>query len=206
MKSILVFAPLLLLAACAGTPITPDTSHSSGSTGEATAQAGTAASATDAKSQKIGEAITAPLSDFNLVQTPIPPVLLQAQAGPYAALPDPSCANIAAAVIALDAALGPDVDAPGQEHSLGEKGASAVENAGISALRNTTEGIVPFRGWIRKLTGAERYSEKVTAAIGAGIVRRAYLKGVGQTNHCQPPAAPRIAPKPPADGKAAPKS
>ena len=198
MKSILVFAPLLVLAACASTP---DTSHSADKTNPATAET---SAANDARSQKIGEAITSPLSDFNLVQTPIPPVLLLAQEGPYAPLPDPSCANIAAAVLALDAALGPDVDAPGHERSLTEKGASAVENAGISALRSTTEGIVPFRSWIRKLTGAENYAEKVASAIGAGVVRRAYLKGVGQTNHCQAPAAPRQ-PKPQADGKAAPK-
>ncbi len=93
---------------------------------------------------------------------------------------------------------------PGHEHSLSEKGAAVVENVGISALRSTTEGIVPFRGWIRKLTGAERYFEKVASAIGAGVVRRAYLKGVGYSNHCQVPAAPRQ-PTPPADGKAAPK-
>ena len=203
MKSILVFAPLLLLAACAstsGTTGTIGTPNAAGASAEETA------AANDARSQKIGEAITAPLSDFNLVQTPIPPVLQIAQNGPYAALPDPSCANIAAAVRALDAALGPDVDAPGHEHSLSEKGAVVVENAGISVLRSTTEGIVPFRGWIRKLTGAERHSEKVASAIGAGVVRRAYLKGVGQTNHCQAPAAPRIEPKPEADGKAASKS
>ncbi len=195
MKSILIFAPLLLLAACASTP---DPAR--------TASTEETAATNDVRSQKIGGAITAPLSDFNLVQTPIPVVLQIAQNGPYAPLTDTSCANIAAAVLALDAALGPDVDAPGHEHSLTEKGASAIENAGISALRSTTEGIVPFRGWIRKLTGAERYSEKVASAIGAGVVRRAYLKGVGYSNHCQVPAAPRIEAKPPADGKAAPKS
>lgn len=197
MKSILFFAPLLFLTACASTP---DTVRAADTT-PAPAEAAT----NDVRAQKMGEAITAPLSDLNLVQTAIPPVLLSAQNGPYAPLPDAGCANIAAAVLALDAALGPDVDAPGHESSLTEKGASAVENAGISALRSTTEGIVPFRGWIRKLSGAERYAEKVASAIGAGVVRRAYLKGVGQSKHCQPPAAPRIEPKPGSDGKAAPK-
>ena len=61
----------------------------------------------------------------------------------------------------------------------------------IGAVRNTTEGVIPFRGWVRKLTGAERYSRKVSAAIAAGAIRRAYLTGLGQAAGCEAPAAPR---------------
>lgn len=50
--------------------------------------------------------------------------------------------------------------------------------------------MIPFRGWVRKLTGAERYSRKVSAAIAAGAIRRAYLKGLGQAAGCEAPAAP----------------
>ena len=38
--------------------------------------------------------------------------------------------------------------------------------------------VIPFRGWIRKLSGAERHDKYVQAAITAGAVRRAYLKGL----------------------------
>jgi hypothetical protein len=44
--------------------------------------------------------------------------------------------------------------------------------------------VVPYRGWVRKLTGAERYSKEVAAAIAAGTVRRAFLKGVVVTRGC----------------------
>jgi hypothetical protein len=44
---------------------------------------------------------------------------------------------------------------------------------------------------VRKLSGAERYERKVAAAIAAGSVRRAYLKGLGQAAGCAAPAAPR---------------
>jgi hypothetical protein len=43
---------------------------------------------------------------------------------------------------------------------------------------------------VRKLDGAERHSKEVAAAIAAGSVRRAFLKGVGQALGCQAPAAP----------------
>lgn len=59
--------------------------------------------------------------------------------------------------------------------------------------------MIPFRGWVRKLTGAERYSRKVSAAIAAGAIRRAYLKGLGQAAGCAAPAAPRTAPARPAE-------
>ena len=43
--------------------------------------------------------------------------------------------------------------------------------------------------------GAERHSRKVSAAIAAGIVRRAFLKGVATTNGCawNVPAVQKVA-------------
>lgn len=38
---------------------------------------------------------------------------------------------------------------------------------------------------------AGQYSKDVAAAIAAGAVRRAFLKGVGQANGCEGAAAPR---------------
>jgi hypothetical protein len=58
-------------------------------------------------------------------------------------------------------------------------------------VRGAAQGIVPYRSWVRKLSGAERYSKEVAAAITAGGVRRSYLKGFGQAGGCPAPAAPR---------------
>lgn len=63
--------------------------------------------------------------------------------------------------------------------------------ADIPPVLIAAEGIVPFRGWVRKLSGAERYAKEVAAAITAGTIRRAYLKGLGQAAGCAAPAAPR---------------
>ncbi|AZP10558.1 hypothetical protein [Undibacterium parvum] len=57
-------------------------------------------------------------------------------------------------------------------------------------MRSTVEGVIPFRSWIRRFSGADKHSKDVTAALAAGIVRRAFLKGLGQASGCLPPAAP----------------
>lgn len=144
-------------------------------------------------STQIGQAATTPLSDFNLVRAEIPPVLAAAQRAPYALPAERDCAALAAQVRALDAALGADLDTPATESnpSLVERGGGAVGDAAVGAVRSAAEGIVPFRGWVRKLSGAERYSKDVAAAIAAGTIRRAYLKGLGASAGCQAPAAPR---------------
>jgi len=65
-----------------------------------------------------------------------------------------------------------------------------VSSAAIGAVRGSAQSIVPYRSWVRKLSGAERYSREVVAAIAAGSIRRSFLKGVGHASGCQAPAAP----------------
>lgn len=136
---------------------------------------------------------TTPLSDLNLVRAKIPPALLEARKQPYALPVDLGCAGLAADVRALDALLGADLDAPTAHDDAGmlERGADFVGDAAVGAARGAAEDIVPFRSWVRKLTGAERHSREVAAAIAAGTLRRAFLKGLGQASGCRPPAAAR---------------
>lgn len=147
-------------------------------------------------STQFADAATTPLSDLNLVRAEIPPVLAAAQKGAYLVPLKASCEVFAANVQALDEALGPDLDAPVVASDAGmlERGADVLGNAAVGAFRSAAEGVIPFRGWIRKLTGAERYAREVAAAIAAGTVRRAFLKGLGQAQGCSAPAAPRRSP------------
>jgi hypothetical protein len=57
--------------------------------------------------------------------------------------------------------------------------------------------MIPLRGWVRKLTGAERHDRLVQSAITSGNVRRAYLKGLGEARGCNPPATPQHRPPAP---------
>lgn len=172
MKTPLCLLCAVLLAACASTSGAPESSSAA---------------------TQVGQAATTPLSDLNLVRADIPAALATALKGPYVAPADRSCSALSAEVQALDAALGADLDTPvtASNPSLVERGAGAAGNAAVGALRGAAEGVVPFRGWIRKLTGAEKYSKEVAAAIAAGSIRRAFLKGLGQSAGCQAPAAPR---------------
>lgn len=162
---------------------------------EATREPAAAKDATEYES-KLGtqftQAATAPLSDLNLVNAEIPAVLAAAQKGPYSPPTDQTCAGLAAEVTALDAVLGPDLDTQASPSNPGliERGVGAVGDAAMRAIRGTAEGVVPYRRWVRKLSGAERYSQQVAAAIAAGTIRRSFLKGLGHAGGCQAPAAP----------------
>jgi hypothetical protein len=141
--------------------------------------------ASDSQS-RIGTAATTPLNDLNVVRTDIPVVLEQARQEPYVVPVDQSCDALTLQVRKLDEVLGADLDTPPSESNPGliERGSDTAGNAAIGALQRTAEGIVPFRGWVRKISGAEQYSRRVAAAIAAGTVRRAFLKGLGVAHGC----------------------
>jgi hypothetical protein len=146
------------------------------------ALAGCAAS----KPSALEDAATTPLRDLNVVRASIPPLLSEAQKQPYLLPSDLSCEALSADVRALDQLLGPDLDAPATESSprLIERASKTVDDAAVGALQHTAEGVVPFRGWVRQLSGAERYSKKVAAAIAAGAVRRGFLRGLRAARGC----------------------
>ena len=136
----------------------------------------------------VGSAVQAPLEDLNLKREDIPPVLLEAQAAPYAATGLGRCGAIAAEVARLDEALGPDIDDPAASDvpTIDQQAAGAA----LEAVRDTATDFIPFRSWVRRLSGAAQHSREVQSAIRAGLARRAFLKGVGMQRSCAPPAAP----------------
>jgi len=143
------------------------------------------------KDQTIGTAATAPLDDLNLRQQQIPPILTAAASQPYALDGLTTCADLNTEILQLTDVLGEDIDAAAAPKVTGgEKTREMAGNATLDTVRATTTGIIPFRGWVRKLSGAERHQKEVDAAITAGQIRRAFLKGVGMQRNCAPPAAP----------------
>ncbi len=140
------------------------------------------ASCASTDKQSLQSAATTPLKDLNLVNAPVPAVLAAAQKAPYALTESSSCAELKDAVRALDEVLGPDLDTPATEANPGliERGSNLV----AGAAQNAAEGLIPHRKWVRKLSGAERYSKQVASAIAAGAVRRGFLKGVAKAKSC----------------------
>ncbi|MDP3855991.1 hypothetical protein [Phenylobacterium sp.] len=140
-------------------------------------------------------ALMAPLRDVNIVRDDVPQVLTGAQEAPYLNPQNASCADLAAMITPLEAALGPDRGDGAVRAPSG--GRSFV----LGALADATRDVIPFRGVVRRLTGASRHDQKVREAREAGQLRRAYLKGFASASGCygppqqvavSPPAAPPL--------------
>ncbi len=142
----------------------------------------------------VSDAAATPLYDINVLRTKIPVALIEAEERPYE-VPQPlNCRTIESAVVALDDALGPDLDSlPTEDNpSALERSAQVARSAGVALVEGGTASLVPFRSWVRRLSGAERNDRIVREAIVAGGVRRAFLKGLGYARNCTDPARPTV--------------
>ena len=142
----------------------------------------------DPANERADDVVLSPLSDVNLRKKAIPPVLLAALENPYATSGAKSCRSYSAEITALDASLGDDFDVV-QEKTNDEKrgnGAGSLAKAVIGSL-------IPFHGVIREVSGANGQQRNWDRALYAGSVRRAFLKGIGQTKGCAYPARPATA-------------
>lgn len=128
------------------------------------------------------EAAATPLSDLNLVRKKIPDVLKDAAQAPYALPADPSCNAVEVEIDELGEVLGLTAISGGK--GLLSKGRNLAGGAAVDAMRRTAQGIMPMRDWVRKLTGAEKYSQQVSEAISAGLMRRSYLIGFFVAKGC----------------------
>jgi hypothetical protein len=141
----------------------------------------------EANRENLQGAAAAPLRDLNVMRTMIPDVLLRAMADPYARPTGTDCAALIVALKPLNDALGADLDAPSvDEDDLLDKGRGGA----LAMVAGAASDVIPFRGWVRRLSGAEQHDRFVQAAITAGAVRRGYLKGLGESKGCMPPATP----------------
>lgn len=186
MRSPLLLAVVLpVLAACASTAEPPPQKIQTTS---------------DANRDGLGGAAQAPLRDMNLVRTKIPPVLLEAMADPYARPRGKkiTCDTLIMLVAPLDLALGEDVDRrPAEENEdLLDRGKRMAGNSALGAVASAAQDLIPMRGWVRKLSGAEKHDGLVQHAMASGAIRRAYLKGLGEARGCDPPATPQHLAKP----------
>lgn len=148
------------------------------------------------------EAATGPLQDMNIRRTEIPPVLTQAVINPYAHPAKVTCDGIKSEVAQLDELLGPDMqstdatlastdrDLEGNVKNLPNvelpdrqdiiDGAGDLAHDSVIGIIHAHTNFLPFRGLMRKLTGAESHDKKLEEAYQAGKLRRAYLKGLAE--------------------------
>jgi hypothetical protein len=132
------------------------------------------------RSEKIGAVISQPVRDLNLQRTRIPAELQTAAQTPYPDVPA-DCSAIEAEIAPLDKLLGPDVGSPQR------KTAERIDPWAIA--QDAAGGVVPFRGIVRRLSGASAADEAYRDAVLAGFVKRAYLKGILSRLTCTPSTA-----------------
>ncbi|HRD27871.1 MAG TPA: hypothetical protein PLO65_06195 [Caulobacter sp.] len=149
-------------------------------------------------------AVSAPMRDLNLLRSKIPPVLLEALEDPYRRPRPATCGELVAQLRPLNDALGADIDEPStpDDRALIAKGRDVAGETALGMVASAAQDLIPLRGWVRKLSGAEQHDRLVRAAITAGGIRRGYLKGLGEARGCNPPATPthvksEIPPPPP---------
>ena len=134
----------------------------------------------EANTDSLGSAVAAPLRDINLVRSEIPDLLKKAQIDPYAP-PSPGCAPLKAEIARFDEVLGDDYDDRDDDDKDGQGG---MARPVLGVVASTITDVIPMRGWVRRLTGAERHDQMVRDAIKAGFVRRGYLKGLYNAGTC----------------------
>ncbi|MEO1729131.1 MAG: hypothetical protein AAFR64_00170 [Pseudomonadota bacterium] len=125
-----------------------------------------------------------PLEDVGLSKEDIPEVLIDAAKAPYSSEGLSTCNALVAEIAKLDEALGEDYDTAG------------AKGTGINAkgtAKSVVGSIIPFRGLVREVSGAAGNARESSAARMAGMVRRGYLKGLGQARGCKYPARPKPA-------------
>lgn len=134
----------------------------------------------DETAKRAGEIATQPVRDVGLSKKKIPPILVSASEAPYAR-PSGKCANITGELAQLNEALGPDFGQPATS-----KGSTVgnIAGAGGEMIVNT---FIPFRGLVREVSGAASADRRLAAAVNAGLARRGYLRGIGQSRGCRLP-------------------
>jgi hypothetical protein len=151
--------------------------------------------------QGLDDAALTPLNDFNLRRVPIP-ARLEALASPYEPLPARTCAAVAFEVTELTKILGADSDAPPPpRETIGQRAGDGAAELALGGVASAATDFIPFRSVVREATGASAHERRLRAAYERGVARRSYLKGIGASLGCAPPAAPEpgagVLPAPP---------
>jgi hypothetical protein len=132
-----------------------------------------------------------PLRDVNLIRPEIP-LLLRNLQYPYSTAALTSCDAVAREIGQLDAVLGPESYQPGPNRNAWDRSGDFVEEQTIEAAESTAEDLIPFRSWVRRISGASRAEREALRAVANGQQRRTFLRGYGASLGC-----PNMIPPPP---------
>ena len=132
-----------------------------------------------AESNSVGRVVGQPFRDLSLIQDKLPEILKRSSKGPYDLSSAQNCTQVRQEIADLDMVLGPDIDELSQKKGMSPDSLAAELIGGVVKL--------PFRGILRRVSGAQAREEAIRAAILAGMVRRGFLKGRLSQLSCSAP-------------------
>lgn len=122
----------------------------------------------------------APLNDLNLTGNTIPPEILAIMDDPYSLKGLRGCADYAREIAGITRIIGPDVD------SAEARAASGTSTEFVlGAAESAVMSLIPGRGIVRRVSGADAAQKRAQAATLAGQLRRAFLKGRASGLNCK---------------------
>ena len=144
----------------------------------------------------VADAAYTPLRDVNLIRPEIP-LLLRNLDYPYSTASLSNCNAVLDEIHNLDSVLGPESYQPGPNRNIWDRGGDFVEQQTVEAAQDTAADLVPFRSWVRRLSGATAAEREALSAVANGQQRRTFLRGYGASLGCAniipPPPPPRPA-------------
>jgi hypothetical protein len=134
--------------------------------------------------REMASAAATPLRDVGLVRPEIP-LLLRDLSYPYSVTGlDAGCAAIIAEIDQLDTALGPESFQPGPSRNIWDRSGDFARQQATDAVQSTVEDLIPFRSWVRRLSGASAAEREALRAYANGQQRRTFLRGLGAPMGC----------------------
>lgn len=146
----------------------------------------------------VSGAASIPLRDVGLIRQEIP-LLLRNLQYPYSTAGLSDCGSVAREIGQFDGVLGPESYQPGPQRNVWDRSGDFVEEQTIEAAESTAQDLIPFRSWIRRISGASRAERDALRAVANGQQRRTFLRGYGASLGCpnMVPPPPPAAPPPP---------
>ena len=126
------------------------------------------------------KAVTQPARDLNLKKEKIPARLLEIQKAPYDLAGLDGCQALTTEINSLYPMLGPDVDSKVKLSRTEKRERSVGRVAG-----GIIGGLIPFRGIVREVSGANAADQRYQKAMSAGFARRSFLKGIAFSKGCE---------------------
>jgi hypothetical protein len=134
---------------------------------------------------KVGDTMSGvaqkPLKDLNIIKPEVDPYLEPLMKNPYAIKGLRTCKDYKVTIARLDSILGPDVDSAAAQNQTKQSPAEFALETGASVAGS----LIPLSGLIRKISGADARQKYANAAVYAGGLRRAYIKGLAKGRGCR---------------------